>query len=130
MGRFDDDINMAAEMIREDGELASLTVVEQAENPDRPWEPSEPVERTHDAPMVFLNFTDQSNAGSAGQRYFNGTQIEEGDKKVLLAAKGLPFPPKLQATITRKDGSLWKIENIKTLDPNGQHILYTILVRQ
>lgn len=130
MARFDDDIRMAAEMIREDGELATLKVVETVADPNEPWNPGEPVERIHNAYMVFLNFSDQSNSGSAGLRYFNGTEIQEGDKKVLLAAQGLPFPPKLQATIARKDGSLWKIENIKGLDPNGQQILYTILARQ
>lgn len=126
MGTFDADIQTARELIAENGELGSLTVMATADNVDEPWNPGVPTEQTVQAAMVFLNF----NLHGSGEKYFEGSLIHAGDKKVLLAADGLSVQPNLNALVTRADGSKWKVVNVKLLDPNGQRILYTMQVRQ
>lgn len=129
MGQFDQEIEMALELIAENGEDAELKVLTTTDGPN-PWDAGVPAEQVLTAKMVFLNFASQSNALSTGERYFEGTLIHAGDKKVLLAAKGLAFAPNINALVTRADGTVWKIVQLKGLDPNGQKILYTMQARQ
>lgn len=131
MGTYDSERRDALELIREYGEAATLRVFAQTV-PDaaEPWENGAPTNTELTARMVFLNFRDSSNSGASGERYWNGTLIHTGDKKVLLAAEGLAFAPELNAHVIRADGSVWKVVNFKDLDPNGEKILYTLQVRQ
>lgn len=131
MGTFDGEQQDALELITEFGENAQLKKYTTT-TPDnaKPWETGTPALQTQMARMVFLNFTDQSNSGKAGERYFEGTLVQTGDKKVLVAALGLSFDPEVGMALVRADGTMWKVENVKGLDPNGQQILFTILARQ
>lgn len=129
MERYDEEIAVAMELIAESGEMATMRVFTPTDG-DEEWEQGEPTEQKLEARMVFLNFRSPSNAIVTGERYFNGTLVEQGDKKVLLAGGHTSFPPAMNGTITRKDGSVWKIVNFLTLDPNGQQILYTLQVRR
>lgn len=129
MGVFDEDQQTALELITEFGEEAQLTVMTTVEGPT-PWDPDVPASTTTVARMVFLNFSSQSNSTNTGERYFEGSLIETGDKKVLLAALGLAIAPDVGALITRADGSVWDVVQLKGLDPNGQQILYTMQARQ
>lgn len=128
MGTYDGERRDALELIREYGEAATLCVFAQT-IPDaaEPWENGAPTHTELTARMVFLNFNPN---GQSGERYWNGTLIHTGDKKVLLAAEGLAFAPELNAHVIRADGSVWKVVNFKDLDPNGEKILYTLQVRQ
>ena len=124
MGYFDSEIATAAELIKENGERAQLIrFVPVAGAKD--WEPAEPTDETLDVDAVFLNF----NLQTSGTTYWNGTEVITGDKKVLIAA-GLAWDPELQGQVKRADGSVWKIQNVKLLDPNGQKILFTAQVRK
>lgn len=125
MGQFDDEILMAVELIAENGENATLTVMTTTDGAD-PWDPGVPGEQDATARMVFLNFKGKDN----GETYWNGMLVHAGDKKVLLAAGATALAPNINALITRADGTKWKVVNMTRLDPNGQQILYTMQVRQ
>lgn len=129
MGVFDGEQKDALELITEFGEDAVLTVFTTTAGAND-WDAGVPTEQTLTARMVFLNFSSQSNSTGNGERYFEGSLVHVGDKKVLLAALGLAFAPNVNALITRADGTVWKIVQMKGLDPNGQQILYTIQARQ
>lgn len=125
MGQFDDEIRTAVELIAENGENATLTVMTTTDGDD-PWDPGVPGEQHETARMVFLNF----KGSASGETYWNGLLVQQGDKKVLLAAGATNLAPNLNALITRADGTKWKVVNLSRLDPNGQQILYTMQVRQ
>ena len=129
MARYDDEIAVAMELIAESGEQATMTVFTPSAGGTE-WDPGTPTEQEVTAPMVFLNFRSPSNAVVTGDRYFNGTLVEQSDKKVLFAGGHASVAPALNATIKRADGSLWKVVNFTSLDPNGQQVLYTLQVRQ
>lgn len=129
MGQFDDEILTAVELIAENGENATLTVMTTTDGGD-PWDPGVPSEQAATARMVFLNFRSPSNATGTGETYWNGMLVHAGDKKVLLAAGATALAPNINALITRADGTKWKVVNMTRLDPNGQQILYTMQVRQ
>jgi hypothetical protein len=124
---YADDIKTALELITEFGADCQLKVfTATTDDPAQPWDPGVPAEQVLTARMVFLNFKSNSN----GETYWNGTLVQQGDKKVLLAASGLAFEPNLNALITRADGSVWKVVNLHRLDPDGTPILYTLQVRK
>lgn len=125
MGQFDGEIQTAVELIKENGELATLTVITTTDGAN-PWDAGVPTEQTDESPMVFLNF----KGSNSGETYWNGMLVQQGDKKVLLAAAATALAPNLNALITRADGTKWKVVNLTRLDPNGQQILYTMQVRQ
>lgn len=129
MGVFDGEQKDALELVTEFGEDAQLTVMTTTDGAN-PWDTGVPSEQVLTARMCFLNFASQSDATGTGERYFEGTLIHAGDKKVLLAALGLAFAPNINALITRADGTVWKVVQMKGLDPNGQKILYTMQARQ
>lgn len=129
MERYDEEMQVADELIRESGELATLRIFTTVDGTEE-WDQGEPAEQTQVAPMVFLNFKSQSNTASSGERYFNGTLIQQNDKKVLLAGLATDVVPNINGTLVRKDGTEWKIVNVVTLDPNGQKVLHTMQVRR
>lgn len=121
MAYYDDDIATAEELIREFGVGCLLTRMSTVSpNPDEPWEVGQPVEDSVPVQCVFLNFGTQ-------QVLFNGTEIPRGAKKILLSCQSLVGAVPLAAHIKNPNGDVWKIENFKLLDPNGQRILYTIM---
>jgi hypothetical protein len=124
---YADDIKTALELIAEFGADCQLKVfTATTPDPAQPWETAAPTEQVANPRMVFLNF----KGNNSGETYWNGTLVQQGDKKVLLAASGLAFPPNLNALLTRADGSVWKVVNLHTLDPDGTPILYTMQVRK
>lgn len=129
MARYDSARQLAERLIAKDGEVAELKVLTAVAGANA-WDTGVPTEQVQAVRMVFLNFPSIGNSGNSGERYFENSLIQGGDKKVLLAAKGLDFPPDLNALVTRADGSIWKIVQFKNLDPNGQQIIYTLQVRQ
>ena len=127
MGVYDGERQDALDLIREFGEQATIRVFTEARDPDKEWEAADPSYVDISTAAVFLNFSDNN---SSGERYWNGTLVHQGDKKVFVAAKGLSGNPNLHAQVIRADGSKWTVHNLKLLDPNGEKILYTLQVRQ
>lgn len=124
--RYASDIRGAQKSIRESGEACTL-IRYTTTPPDaaKPWQPGTPAEETLPVWAVFLNY----NLQGSGESYVDGSLVHTGDKKVLLAG-GLAWNPDLNGAVRRADGTLWKIVNVKTLDPDGAPILFTLQVRQ
>lgn len=89
-------------------------------------------------PGVYDPATGETSAGSttvqtpmailqdSGAQYGNGDMIEIGDKKILIAAKGLTIPPRLTSTVTGVDGVVWRIVNVKATNPAGTPLVYEV----
>ena len=127
MGRFDSQQLLAKRLIDLNGEDVVLTVFGGTiPDPDKPWLPGTSTSQNVSARAVWLNY----NTQEAGQTYADGSDIQRDDKKVLVAAVGLTADPELLTKITRQDGTEFSIIKVKTLDPNGQKILFEIQARR
>lgn len=126
MGRFDSSIALARRLISVNGEDATITNQRVGDVAGKPWLNGPATKTTITCKAVFLNYTTQD----AGKRYSDDTEVHLDDKKVLVAAQGLTAVPDLPATITRADGTEYRVLKIKLLDPNGQRILYEFQVRK
>ena len=112
-------------MIAEKGQTATLRGYTAAAPADstKPWKPgaNSAVDKTVKA--VFLGYA---------QKYVDGTLIQAGDQRVLLAATdtaGATILPELEGLVLR-GSEKWKIIAVKPLNPAGEPIMYTLQVRQ
>ena len=76
---------------------------------------------TQPGQVILLDYTMQE----AGIINAAGSLVQQGDKKIMLAAKGLAWPPTMTTTILA-DGLTWTIINIKTTNPAGTTLLYEL----
>lgn len=76
---------------------------------------------TQPGQVILLDYTMQE----AGIINAAGSLVQQGDKKIMLAAKGLAWPPTMTTTILA-DGLAWTIINIKTTNPAGTPLLYEL----
>jgi hypothetical protein len=121
MAFYDDMATVALDLISEFGQTATIKdvtagsydAVTGAGAPDTPIE--QPAE------LILLDYSLQES----GAKYAEGTQVKAGDKKILIAAKGLEWAPKLTSIITA-DGADWRIVNLKVSNPAGTPLVYEI----
>lgn len=128
MGTYDRQVATAERLIREKGK--PVQVVRQSTtlpDPDRPWEPGEPVETLTDAYGVFLNFNAQDMETMS--KMAGASEIQSSDRKVLLAAAAAGAPLTTNDKLRDADGD-WSIEWVEVLAPNGENILYTVRARR
>ena len=77
---------------------------------------------TQSIKAVFLNIEDE---------HIDGTLIKAGDMKVLMSPLSATIRPLLTGTITREaEGEVWSVVKMKTLNPGGIKLLYTLQVRR
>ncbi len=81
------------------------------------------------AAQALISSQNMPQTGNTGERYFNGTLIQTGDKILILAASGLTVPP------TPGDqlivfGVTWQIATKTTVEPGGVTLFYRVLVRK
>jgi len=128
MGTYDRQVATAERLIREKGK--PVQVVRQSTtlpDPNRPWEPGEPVETFTDAYGVFLNFNAQDMETMS--KMAGASEIQSSDRKVLLAAAAAGAPLTTNDKLRDADGD-WSIEWVQVLAPNGENILYTVRARR
>lgn len=128
MGTYDRQVATAERLIREKGK--PVQVVRQSTtlpDPDRPWEPGEPVETLTDAYGVFLNFNAQDMETMS--KMAGASEVQSSDRKVLLAAAAAGAPLTTNDKLRDADGD-WSIEWVQVLAPNGENILYTVRARR
>lgn len=128
MGNYDRQVATAERLIREKGK--PVQVVRQSTtlpDPNRPWEPGEPVETLTDAYGVFLNFNAQDMETMS--KMAGASEIQSSDRKVLLAAAAAGAPLTTNDKLRDADGD-WSIEWVQVLAPNGENILYTVRARR
>jgi len=71
------------------------------------------------AQVILLDYT----ATESGQQYAEGSEIQKGDKKIIIAAKGLQWAPELTTKVD-VSGTLWQIVNVKEANPAGTPLVY------
>lgn len=123
MGVFDRQAETARRLIDKYGETSTIRRV----TPGVPTVPGKPVPPTVvnvSVRAAWLNY----NLQTSGEPYVGGSLIKTGDKKVLVAALDI-VDITASDLIVRADGTVYKIENPKLLDPNGQKILWALQVR-
>ena len=76
---------------------------------------------TQSGQAILLDYTVQE----AGIINAAGSLVQQGDKKIMLAAKGLTWPPTLATTILA-DGLTWTIVNVKSTNPAGTPLVYEL----
>lgn len=76
---------------------------------------------TQPCQVILLDYSLQES----GIKYAEGSQVQAGDKKILIAAQGLAWAPMLTTTITA-DGAIWRTINIKSSNPAGTPLVYEI----
>ena len=122
MGRYDAEIEGAAEQLREDGQLVTWQKIVDGTPADaaKPWKPGEATVTEYPVYIVFLP---DDRQGYQVSRYGKGTEVPRGSEKGLMAAQD--FEPAIKDTIVR-DGKTLSICGINPLRPNGQVIMYEL----
>jgi hypothetical protein len=91
-------------------------------NPDQPNRPGSRIEYDQDVSAVFLKID---------EKLVDGQLIKSGDMKVLVSPNMATLDVKMTGTISRAaENEVWSIVNIKTLNPGGVKLLYTLQVRR
>lgn len=113
----------ANRLIKKFGKPETMTGYEPGTvDPDQPNRPAPRVPKEATVTAVFLNFEDSK---------IDGTKIKHGDMRVLLSPKETTFDPQFEGTITKTGDGVWSIVGpIKTLNPGGVKLLYTLQVRR
>jgi hypothetical protein len=108
-------------LIERFGQAATLSEVTAGEYDPVTGIDSEPVTLTQPGQVILLDYTVQE----AGIINAAGSLVQQGDKKIMLAAKGLAWPPTMTTTIF-VDGLTWTIVNIKSTNPAGTPLVYEL----
>lgn len=119
MAVFVEEIQVALELIEENGDLSTLRRQVKVAGAQS-WKPGV---GTVDYParMVWLNYE---------LKRVDGERIKRGDQRVLIAGAGLSVTPDASTdSLVRADGSVWSVEGVETLSPNGEVVLHTLQVR-
>jgi len=118
---YDEMAAMALDLITEFGQPVTIRDVTPGEyDPDSSTTaPDTVVERS--AQGILLDFT--------GQEFQTNTFIQQGDKKLKIAAKGLDSAPTLLSKVVAQ-GRTWSIiPPLKEINPAGTPLLYELQVR-
>lgn len=121
MAFYDDMATVALDLISEFGQAARFDDVTPGAYDPITGETSGDLPITQPCQLILLDYTLQES----GAKYAEGTQVLTGDKKILIAAKGLSWAPALTTTITA-DGAIWRAVNIKVSNPAGTPLVYEI----
>lgn len=128
MGVYDRQIALAERLIREKGKpVQIISKAATIPDADEPWKQGPSDDTSKSAYGVFLNFN-QNDMETIGKMP-GASEIQVGDRKVLLAASAAGNPPTVDDQLRDETGD-WSIEWVQVLAPNGENILYTLRVRK
>uniref|UniRef100_A0AAU6W1F2 Head-tail joining protein n=1 Tax=Pseudomonas phage Pavpe01 TaxID=3138545 RepID=A0AAU6W1F2_9VIRU len=124
MGVYDRQVATAKRLIAKYGELVTWNSYG-ASVPEDPAEPWNPTDIEPDKHTVRVAFFPTGSSISQLIRFMKNGDIETGNELGYMAQ--VPFVPSGKDTLTRTDGSEYRIKNIDPIDPNGEGvILYTV----
>ena len=137
MARFDSASRLAQRLIKKNGRPIVIRRVGDAPsaNPDKPWRTGDPDVSFDTATAVFLDFDDLDDSGER----IEDVSVQVGDKIALIAGLDLDAAPNLRDQVQydddgdgqpNEDEDSWSIINVKTLEPNGQQVLYRLHLRR
>lgn len=124
MGVFDRQIATAKRLIAKYGETVTWNRYGESvpEETDEPWNATDidPIQTP-----VKVAFFPTGSSISQLIRFMKNSDITTGNELGYMAQ--VPFVPSAKDTLTRKNGSEYRIKSIDPLDPNGEGvILYTL----
>lgn len=111
----------ALRLITQYGQTGVLKEVTPGEYDPVTGQGSEPSEITQVGQLILLEYT----SNEAGVINSTGSLVQEGDKKILVAAKGLEWKPTITTTLD-VDGRTWTIVNVKETNPAGTPLVYEL----
>ena len=126
MAQFDRQVQTALKLIAKNGQAVKWRVVRDGAPVDssQPWKPTQPATPVeHDVTICFLT-VDKDTYETLS--YTAGGEVPMGAVMGLMGA--VNFEPSLKDVVIR-DGKELRLENIDVLSPNGQTILYTVVVK-
>lgn len=85
----------------------------------KPWEPPTVTDVTYSALALILEYD---------SREIDGSIIQQNDRKVMIPSKGIPVLPSM-ADIIKVGETDYSVQNIKTLAPANEPIIYTLQIR-
>jgi hypothetical protein len=118
---YDEMADVALELIAEFGQVGTLKEVKQGEYDPVTGEGAGSTEVAQAGNLILLEY----NSNEAGVINASGSLVQEGDKKILLAAKGLEWKPAITTTL-EADGQVWTIVNVKEINPAGTPLVYEL----
>ncbi|MGV8864098.1 MAG: hypothetical protein ACOH2T_23380 [Pseudomonas sp.] len=121
---YDEMAGVALDLITEFGQVGTLSYTPEVDPDD--YDPvtgtgpvAVPVSQA--GQLILLDYT----AAESGVLNASGSLVQQGDKKIMLAAKGLTWSPTLATTILA-DGLTWTIVNVKSTNPAGTPLVYEL----
>lgn len=126
MGEYDSALALALRLIKKKGRAVTLRQYGDAPVPDvnKPWRVGQATPTDLPAYGVLLDF------GDMGEHYMPGTEVQVGDKLVLMPASGLAVRPQLRDTLQFGAEDPWAIVTVQTLEPGGVPVLHSMQVRR
>ena len=128
MARFDKSIALANRLITKNGSSVILRRFDDAVAPDptTPWRVGAATTTDYVATIVFLPLGSENNVDGT-ENYVFGENTHKSQTRAYMAPN-VAVRPRLTDRII--DGSqAWEIDDIRVLEPNGQEVLYELIVR-
>lgn len=125
MGKFDGAIATAQRLIAKNGEAVIWRSISNPEpvDPDKPWIVG-PTESTDY--VVNVCFLPLSRVNLETFTLIQGTEVPKGAVMALMG--NVPFAPNLKDVVVRS-GTELRIDSLDILSPNGQIVLYTMVLK-
>jgi hypothetical protein len=118
MGRYDPEIQMVLDMIKEDGQVVQWRkVAPVVADENKPWLKTDAAPALVDVSIAFVT------GSTAFTRLLAGSNLGVGGVRGLMGA--VNFTPDIKDTVIR-DGETYAINSIDVVAPSGQPILYKI----
>jgi hypothetical protein len=118
VARFDSAISLAQQLIKKNGQQVILrkVLVATPADPSKPWHTG--LNTNTDSSVTGVFFDEKDG-------YKQGAEVVRKSTKICYIAGGAVSVPDIDDFLVQGAQS-WKIQNIETLAPNGQDILYKL----
>ena len=118
MARFSSAIALAYKLIKKNGQAVTLRKVgiTAPANPSKPWIPG--INTNIDYPCTAVFFNEKES-------FKDSETLRQSTQIAYLASTGLSTTPDIDDLIVQA-GQSWKIQDIETLAPNGEQILFKL----
>ncbi len=127
MARFDNAIALATKLITKNGQPGVLTrSSEVPDDVDEPWNGGTVTDTPEDVIVVTFPLEEKED-----DTLNLGNFTEKDAKWVIMAAEGVsqtPAPKDKLAFTSEGSQKTWNIDSLSVLDPNGQQIIYELIV--
>lgn len=119
MSLYDEFSDTARDLLTEYGQTAYIRRSVETAAEHAPWEAPETETKEYPCIAIVLSYHESVLAGST---------IHAGDKKIIVAAKGLEIEPTM-TDVVLCNGVAYNIVNVETVAPAGVPIVYRLQAR-